>query len=864
MKQKFFQAHKYLLYSAIFWAYAAVHLYVMFQGNRIAFNCTDGQMQFFPTMQYIRQLVIDFFTRPTQDKSFSFPLIEWTLAMGEDTIATLNYYGLGHPLYLFSALVREDLLPYFFNFLLYFQIYLGGIAFIAFAQSHEHDKSPFAYVVGALLYSFSGFTYQCELYYNFAHAMPFIPLMLLGTHRSIMGKRKGVLGASVFLFALCGFFYLYIGSLSIAVYTIYILVQEKTTLKSAVGTIKRLLTEYAAGLCLSAFLFVPAVIGYLRCNRIPQLHTNFFASLPEIKNFFINLLYPPYSNLNQVMSVSTIGVFMLLWLLLAKGVLREKRNIIIMFFLCLFPPASLLMTGGGGYNRWHIVFILYTAYLTVKFWDTIPTLLTPVSKICSILFLMTLGICGKKLSILEHERFRIIISSCIIIVGFAVFILPLLCRLKKEKAGMIALFAAASFTMICSWRVMASDMTLSDIYERKTVSELSCDMEGDFYRIDYQRTAQSPFTAMNTSFSQGYHGVSGYFSILNANYTKALRAWNVNESDDYHTYGLRNRIVLESLCAVKYLILENNADWQIPHGCVPVQKTADGAWILYENQYALPLVYTYQTVFDENIYSNMTGFEKQQVMLQAAAIENYQGTFAKTANYDNQQKNIPYTITAMDNAVLSGETITIQSGGTVKLSARLQDNCENYLITRSGNCSFNVSLDDNHSSHDIIITQYDNGMTGVDLGPTAWNGPVDITLSFSKEAVLNIQDLELYYYDFTGYRDYIADRKKDTIDTQVSVNTIMSEVRFSEDRIVCIAVPYSRGWRATVDGEPAKIYKMNDLFMGVEVSKGTHSLTLKYCTEGLKCGVFISLFTLLLMIVIFLRNCSKITHYDRG
>ena len=92
----------------------------------------------------------------------------------------------------------------------------------------------------------------------------------------------------------------------------------------------------------------------------------------------------------------------------------------------------------------------------------------------------------------------------------------------------------------------------------------------------------------------------------------------------------------------------------------------------------------------------------------------------------------------------------------------------------------------------------------------------------------------------------------------------MSEVRFSEDRIVCIAVPYSRGWRATVDGEPAKIYKMNDLFMGVEVSKGTHSLTLKYCTEGLKCGVFISLFTLLLMIVIFLRNCSEITHYNRG
>ena len=371
MKKKIFGACKYFLYSAIFWAYAAAHLYVMYQNKRIAFNCTDGQMQYFPAMRYIRQLVIDFLA------NHSFPFIEWTLAMGEDTIATLNYYGLGNPLYIFSALVREDLLPYFFNFLLYLQIYLGGIAFIAFVQAHKKDKSPFAYAVGALLYSFSGFTYQCELYYNFAHAMIFIPLMLLGTQRSIVGKKKGVLCASVFSFALCGFFYLYIGSLSIAVYTIYILAQNKTAFKNSICIIKNLVLEYAAGLCLSAFIFIPSVLGYLQCNRIPNVKINLFASFSEIKEFFVNVLYPPYSNLNQVMSVSTIGVFMILWILSAKGVFNEKRDIILMFLLCLCPPASAIMTGGGVYNRWHIVFILYIAYLMVKFWDKIPTLLPP-------------------------------------------------------------------------------------------------------------------------------------------------------------------------------------------------------------------------------------------------------------------------------------------------------------------------------------------------------------------------------------------------------------------------------------------------------------------------------------------------------
>ena len=853
MKKKIFGACKYFLYSAIFWAYAAAHLYVMYQNKRIAFNGTDGQMQYFPAMRYIRQLVIDFLA------NHSFPFIEWTLAMGEDTIATLNYYGLGNPLYIFSALVRKDLLPYFFNFLLYLQIYLGGIAFIAFAQSHKKDKSPFAYAVGALLYSFSGFTYQCELYYNFAHAMIFIPLMLLGTQRSIVGKKKGVLGASVFFFALCGFFYLYIGSLSIAVYTIYILAQNKTALKNAIYIIKNLVLEYAAGLCLSAFIFIPSVLGYLQCNRIPNVKINLFASFSEIKEFFVNVLYPPYSNLNQVMSVSTIGVFMILWILSAKGVFNEKRNIILMFFLCLCPPASAIMTGGGVYNRWHIVFILYIAYLMVKFWDKIPTL-SLSSKIGSIIMMDFLVVYGKRMSILDHERFRITIFGSIIIVGLTVSILPFFQKIKKEKLGMFILFIAVVMINIRGWHVMASDMTLNEIDEGDIVSELSDNMEGNFYRIDYQRTAQAPYTAMNAGFSQGYHGVSGYFSILNSSYTRALREWNVNETDDYHTYGLRSRMALESLCAVKYLILANDPDWQVPYGCVPVQNTADNAWVLYENQCALPIVYTYRNVFDENAYSNMTGFEKQQVMLQAAAIEDYYGTLETTIDYDNQLKNIPYTITEIDKAILSDGMITVQDGGTIKLSAQLHNNCENYLVTRSGNCKFNVFVEDAPSSHSIIVTQYDNGMTGADLGQVYWNNPTNITISFTEDTVINIQDLALCYYDFTGYKDYIAQRKEGVIDTQVSANTIMSKLNLNEDNIVCIAVPYSKGWNAQIDGKPTKIYKTNDMFMGVEVSKGTHLLKLDYCTEGLKCGALISLFTLLLIILVFIKHRRSINH----
>lgn len=62
-----------------------------------------------------------------------------------------------------------------------------------------------------------------------------------------------------------------------------------------------------------------------------------------------------------------------------------------------------------------------------------------------------------------------------------------------------------------------------------------------------------------------------------------------------------------------------------------------------------------------------------------------------------------------------------------------------------------------------------------------------------------------------------------------------------KDQILCVTIPYSKGWKATVNGNRTKIYKANGMFMGIIMKKGTQSVKLDYETPGLKIGACISL-----------------------
>ncbi|HXY38722.1 MAG TPA: YfhO family protein [Vicinamibacteria bacterium] len=64
---------------------------------------------------------------------------------------------------------------------------------------------------------------------------------------------------------------------------------------------------------------------------------------------------------------------------------------------------------------------------------------------------------------------------------------------------------------------------------------------------------------------------------------------------------------------------------------------------------------------------------------------------------------------------------------------------------------------------------------------------------------------------------------------------------------------YARGWRATVDGCPQPVVRINGRHQGVAVPAGRHVVTLRYVPPGLRAGVLLFLASLLASLVLFTR-----------
>jgi hypothetical protein len=62
----------------------------------------------------------------------------------------------------------------------------------------------------------------------------------------------------------------------------------------------------------------------------------------------------------------------------------------------------------------------------------------------------------------------------------------------------------------------------------------------------------------------------------------------------------------------------------------------------------------------------------------------------------------------------------------------------------------------------------------------------------------------------------------------------------SVDRLLLLSEMYFPGWYATIDGQPAPIYRANYLFRGLVVPAGTHTIELRYRPQAAVAGALMS------------------------
>lgn len=71
---------------------------------------------------------------------------------------------------------------------------------------------------------------------------------------------------------------------------------------------------------------------------------------------------------------------------------------------------------------------------------------------------------------------------------------------------------------------------------------------------------------------------------------------------------------------------------------------------------------------------------------------------------------------------------------------------------------------------------------------------------------------------------------------RVTNNRVTGDLTTARTSVLTTSIPYSTGWRLTVDGRSTPTQVVNDGFVGARLTRGTHHIQLTYQTPGLKLG----------------------------
>ena len=336
----------------------------------------------------------------------------------------------------------------------------------------------------------------------------------------------------------------------------------------------------------------------------------------------------------------------------------------------------------------------------------------------------------------------------------------------------------------------------------------------------------------------------------------------------HEIWGVSKRTGLEALCTTKYLIEKENEIQRVPYGYSIIGKTTKGN-LIYENQYALPWGYTYDSYMTAEETETTNGLEIEEAMLQNIVLKKEIEQYPK-GEAESSILNIPYEVTSLKDIEWNNGKLSVKKDKAVMtLSFEVPANVEAYVrlsefdINNSGQSSFNVTV----KCEDIVETLYvkstkNNWYWGrenylANLGYSE-KRRTTCTITFPKKGNYRLDDIQLFALPMDKYPEQIEALRAEPLENIVwETNKVSGTVDLSKNKILCMSIPYSIGWAAKVDGQKVEILKGNYMFMALPLTEGHHNIEFTYCSPGLKAGIVASVLSTGIVIYLVCQERKK-------
>ena len=848
------------LYTCMVLCVAAAMGAVMLRYGRTLIWNPDGIKQPYTVFGYMGQAIRGLFT------GGGWRMLSFSLGQGMDLLTTCTYYGYTDPFTLLGAFFSGNGIEIAYILSDFLRVYAAGICFGLYARKAGAEDG-WATACAAAVYTGCGyFAWLIGRHPYFLNGALYLPLLLLGVERILQDRRWLLFTLTAGLELIVNFYFAYMNTVAAVLYIRVRLAvrRRRRGVKESAKDGFMLLGAYLLGAALSAFVFVPVAMVYIRNSRMGILAGYDGSMLHYDLKWYVELaasMFTPWLSPGNFLFSNFAPPA--LFALLALFGLRDARarQVRIALYLCLaaacVPMAGWVLNGTAYVsNRWSYILALFAVLgCALGF----PAMLEREGRgrwVAPALGLVYAA--GQAAYLLRTGQPKLLFAPAAV-AGFAAVLAAYRYGWPKWLGRTCMRALTAAFLALCCTAYVAtlylprgnnniSRQVGFGVYTR-IASEGAGQLIGDegVYRVAQGRYDDAQ------SLILGYMGTSHYWSLMDAENSEYYRKLALpTQRTSYHLYNFGGCAPMNAVAAVKYYIRQAGSHFVLPYGYEPAGTLAlpnGSEAALYENALALPLGYAYDARLSTADYEALSVEDKLQVLTRYAIAD--EGNLPATA-FQGGARELEYTVEAAENAELADNRLRGTDGGWVRLAFDAPEDGETYLLVE------NLSINN--------VSSMREGSLNVEsaLGRIESNVPhPNSNFYFPKDnfafclgsGALSSCEIQLgnrmdYSFDrirvvslpLSAYRESVVARRAEGMtDVALGRDSLTGKIAVSGDRVLQIAVPYSDGWRAWVDGEERPVFRCGGMYMGLEIGAGSHEIEMHYVTPGLKAGAIITL-----------------------
>ena len=878
----FFAAH----YTALFLIMSWFVFSDFREGDRTFIWTSDGMPMYFSSMVHFSLTVRDGIQSLLSGDGWTIPLYDFWIGTAKTLLEM-------EPIQWLAALWPWDRIDVLYDILVLLRYYLAGLSFSALG--YYFKQRPFPILIGAVSYTFCGYSlYGGVRHPQFLAPMIFLPLLVIGAEKVLKKERTILLIILVFLVTVSSLYRACMLAIVVFLYAMvrFFALYPKGRGREFLGLIGRLAVSGGVGIALGGAVVVPTLLQMLDTGRIGRdvaTYTDMVKyPISYYENFLSNFMIPKAGG--EIGYWTCLGFTVLalpaIFLLFLRRDERERslrRLFLLSTAMLLCPAVAYVLSGFNTLsNRWCFAYALCICAIVmfqvpyfeemdratigflgvdVLFYILICYVALPSEtfRASNVLFLSIATLLIWLCWYLHQQGRRVMLPVCLLMTCMTICYGASL-EYAPEKGNYIATFTKKG----APYQIFQSEQY--GAFSRSEAAKL----EQPFYRVVGDAV---PKQALQSAFYYGIHGLSSYSSLQYPSFMQWLKELEMpRKGMATRLYGLRSRAHMLTLSGVKYYMMREREMNVEPYGFREIERIgADGPIdsmeveqtkganaridAVLENQYALPLGYTYDSYLSREAYEKLPVLDKQNAQIQAVVLEEAPASAViAEAGVRPEARKIPVTVASVDGVSWKDGKLRVKKeGATLILEFAGLPQTETYLrvvgldLTSGASKRYWNLIAATESTSALAQFAadgyvYSNGMKTqtLHLGYTE-DGFTTCTLTFPKKGTFKLEDLEIWCQPMDHYGERIDALREETLENvETNWRGVTGTISVSRDKMLCIAIPYDSGWSAYVDGQRVKLYQANTAFMAVELSPGDHQIELKYWTPGLTAGILLT------------------------